>query len=175
MSLVIATWAVAGFTLLLVIVAALTARFAVMAFRKQAEEVSDQKELIKHQGERLEIQRNNSKAMRPPARLIGFLAFTPSFQQARLLRRDAGFQNSCGGRGRQLSACTRVGVQHGIVSTLLALAAARKSTGQGFSERIQQICTPGIIGPFMICARSCGALDGLTWLGETSKTLCESN
>ena len=57
MPMVAATWAVAGATLLLVVVAALTARFAVMAFRKQAEEVSDQKELIKHQGERLEIQR----------------------------------------------------------------------------------------------------------------------
>ena len=57
MSMVAATWAVAGATLLLVVVAALTARFAVMAFRKQAEEVSDQKELIKHQSERLEIQR----------------------------------------------------------------------------------------------------------------------
>jgi hypothetical protein len=57
MSMVVATWAVAGATLLLVVVAALTARFAVMAFRQQAEEVSDQKKLIKHQGERLEIQR----------------------------------------------------------------------------------------------------------------------
>jgi hypothetical protein len=56
MSLVVATWAVAGVTLLLVVVAALTARFAVMAFRTQAEEVSDQKELIKQQSERLEIQ-----------------------------------------------------------------------------------------------------------------------
>lgn len=61
MSLVAATWAVAGFTLSLVIVAALTARFAVMAFRKQAEEVRDQKELIKQQGERLEIQRKQLK------------------------------------------------------------------------------------------------------------------
>ena len=57
MSLAVATWAVAGVTLLLVVVAALTARFAVMAFRQQAEELSDQKELIKHQSERLEIQR----------------------------------------------------------------------------------------------------------------------
>ena len=40
MSLVAATWAEAGVTLLLVVVAALTARFAVMAFRKQAEEVA---------------------------------------------------------------------------------------------------------------------------------------
>ena len=55
--MVAATWAVAGVTLLLVVVAALTARFAVMAFRQQAEELSDQKELIKHQSERLEIQR----------------------------------------------------------------------------------------------------------------------
>jgi len=59
MSLVVATWAVAGVTLLLVVVAALTARFAVMAFRTQAEEVSDQKELIKQQSERLEIQRQH--------------------------------------------------------------------------------------------------------------------
>jgi hypothetical protein len=59
MSLVVATWAVAGVTLLLVVVAALTARFAVMAFRTQAEEVSDQKELIRQQGERLEIQRKH--------------------------------------------------------------------------------------------------------------------
>jgi len=46
MPLVVATWAVAGVTLLLVVVAALTARFAVMAFRKQAEEVAAQKDLI---------------------------------------------------------------------------------------------------------------------------------
>ncbi len=59
MSLVVATWAVAGVTLLLVVVAALTARFAVMAFRTQAEEVSGQKELIKQQSERLEIQRQH--------------------------------------------------------------------------------------------------------------------
>jgi len=59
MSLVVATWAVAGVTLLLVVVAALTARFAVMAFRTQAEEVSDQKELIKQQSERLDIQRQH--------------------------------------------------------------------------------------------------------------------
>ena len=59
MSLVVATWAVAGVTLLLVVVAALTARFAVMAFRTQAEEVSHQKELIKQQSERLEIQRQH--------------------------------------------------------------------------------------------------------------------
>ena len=59
MSLVVATWAVAGATLLLVVVAALTARFAVMAFRTQAEEVSDQKKLIKQQSEQLEIQRKH--------------------------------------------------------------------------------------------------------------------
>ena len=57
MSLAVATWAVAGVTLLLVVVAALTARFAVMAFRQQAEELADQKKLIEHQSERLEIQR----------------------------------------------------------------------------------------------------------------------
>jgi hypothetical protein len=57
MSLTVATWAVAGVTLLLVVVAALTARFAVMAFRQQAEELADQKKLIEHQSERLEIQR----------------------------------------------------------------------------------------------------------------------
>lgn len=57
MSLVVATWAVAGVTLLLVVVAALTARFAVMAFRQQAEEVTDQKELIQQQGAQLEVQR----------------------------------------------------------------------------------------------------------------------
>jgi hypothetical protein len=62
MSLVVATWALVGVTLLLVVVAALTARFAVMAFRTQAEEVSDQKELIKHQGERLEIQRRQLRS-----------------------------------------------------------------------------------------------------------------
>jgi hypothetical protein len=59
MSLVEPTWAVAGATLLLVVVAALTARFAVMAFRKQAEEVADQKALIKQQNERLDIQRRH--------------------------------------------------------------------------------------------------------------------
>ena len=57
MPLVVATWAVAGVTLLLVVVAALTARFAVMAFRKQSEDVSDQKQLIKQQSDQLEIQR----------------------------------------------------------------------------------------------------------------------
>lgn len=59
MSMTAATWAVAGATLLLVVVAALTARFAVMAFRKQAEEVSGQKELIKHQSEQLAVQRKH--------------------------------------------------------------------------------------------------------------------
>jgi len=62
MPLVVATWAVAGVTLLLVVVAALTARFAVMAFRKQAEEVAAQKDLIKQQGERLEIQRKQLRS-----------------------------------------------------------------------------------------------------------------
>lgn len=62
MSLTVATWAEAGASMLLVVVAALTARFAVMAFRKQAEEVSDQKELIKHQSERLDIQRRHLRS-----------------------------------------------------------------------------------------------------------------
>jgi hypothetical protein len=62
MSMVVATWAGAGATLLLVVVAALTARFAVKAFQQQAEEVSDQKELIKHQYERLEIQRKQLRS-----------------------------------------------------------------------------------------------------------------
>jgi hypothetical protein len=55
--LVAATWAIAGVTLLLVIVAAFTAWFALKAFRQQSEEVSDQKKIIVQQSERLELQR----------------------------------------------------------------------------------------------------------------------
>jgi hypothetical protein len=54
--LAVATWAIAAVTLLLVIVAAFTAWFAVKAFRQQSEEVSDQKKLIEQQGKRLELQ-----------------------------------------------------------------------------------------------------------------------
>ena len=171
MSLVVATWAVAGVTLLLVVVAALTARFAVMAFRTQAEEVSDQKELIKQQSERLEIQRQHLQSDEAARQVDRVLSLHAEFSTGEIAAARCRFSELMWRAGRQPSACTHVGVQHGIAFTRLALAAARKSTDQGFSERIHQICTPGIIGPFTICAKSCGVLNELTWLEETRKSL----
>jgi len=162
MSLAVATWAVAGVTLLLVVVAALTARFAVMAFRQQAEELSDQKELIKHQSERLEIQRKQFQSDEAARQVDRVLSLHAEFSTGEIAAARC---------RRQPSACRRVGARLGIAFTRLALAAARKTTGHGFSERIQQICTPVIIGPSTICAKSCGALDGLTWLEEMRRTL----
>ena len=93
MPLVVATWAVAGVTLLLVVVAALTARFAVMAFRKQAEEVAAQKDLIKQQGERLEIQRKQLRSDEAARQVDRVLSLHAEFSTARLPRRATDFQS----------------------------------------------------------------------------------